>query len=154
MPRAFQWFTRINTGQTVVASGQDCTDLLVGLSDVNTKGATLTRLIFRYTARPAVVGEVSRTTYGIAVVNADAAAAGAFPDPSIEGDNVRWFMRDLSVNVLDSLSDRSQWVDRTYDLRGQVRFRSEQEELHLIVDQDAGGALNFDVHLRMLVKLP
>ena len=151
--RPFQWFTRIIEGQVVAAGAQACTDLLVGLPDANTKGATVTRVIMRLVTRPDTINELSHTLFGIAIVNADAAAAGAFPDADVEGDNVRWLVRGLHVNDSTSINSPEEHRISDYDLKAQARFRSEQEELHLILDQGSFG-IRFDLLCRILVKLP
>ena len=60
--------------------------------------------------RAEATGQLSEAHYGIAIVNADAAAASAFPDADVESDNVRWLVRGMHVNIMTDLSDRAQFV--------------------------------------------
>ena len=137
----------------MAASGQQCVDLLVNLADTNTKGATVTRIITRVVTRPDSISELSFSHFGIAIVNADAAAAGAFPDADVETDNVRWLLRGMHINVSTSLNSPEEHRISDYDLKAQARFRSEQEELHFILDQGGFGVF-LDLMVRVLVKLP
>jgi len=156
MPRGFRWVTRIDDSQAVSSGGQTCIDLLVPYTVLvdNLKGHTITRIIMRIILEPDTTDQITSTHYGIAVVNADAAAANAFPDADIEGDNVAWLMRDFSVNRMTSLTDSSQVADRSYDIRAQRLLRSDQDELHLIVDTSSGGGMIFRMMTRVLLRLP
>jgi len=154
--RAFQWFTRIIESQVVASGGQFCVDLLVNLSDVNTKGATVTRIIYKLITRADTANQDTHTYHGIAVVNADAASAGAFPDADIETDNVRWLVRGMHFNATTALDQSSNYLTSMTekDLRAQIKFRSEQEELTFIVDHSSGGGILLDLMIRVLVRLP
>ena len=156
MPRGFRWVTRIATGQAVSSGSQSCVDLLAPYSFVvdNLKGHTVTRIVAKIVVFPDTVDQGTHTFWGIAVVNADAAVANAFPDSDIEADNVRWLVRDFSVNRVTSLTDRSQFDGGSYDLRAQALLRSDQEELHLIVDTASGGGVIFSMMTRVLLRVP
>jgi len=157
VPRGFRWVTRIKTQSPIAASAQSCSDLLAPYTSVvnNLKGHTLTRIVGRLIIAPDAVSEITNTLIGIAIVNSDAAAENAFPDSSDEQDNVRWLVRDISDNRSSSLSSRSNvQPDLVYDLRAQVLFRSDQEELHLILDQSSGGGVLVSFLFRMLLRMP
>jgi len=108
----------------------------------------------RFACAPDTVDQRTEMFWGLALVNADAAAALAFPDADVEGDNIRWLVRDFALNRMSNINDNSQVVMRTYDLRAQALFRSDQEELHLVVDQGAGGGAVFHVMTRILLRVP
>ena len=154
--RRFQWYTRLYMNQPLAAGTQDCVDLLPPTvwADAQKKGATLTRLLLRINIRGQVNGQTSYTYFGVAMVNADAAAALAFPDADIEADNVAWLMRDFTLNSAGDIFDVSQHQERSYDLRGQRVWRSEQEELHCIFNQDLAGATTISLMSRILMRLP
>ena len=154
--RGFRWVTRRVIRRVIASGQQECIDLLAPYSSVvdNLKGHTVTRILMRFGSVADTVDQITECDYGIALVNADAAAAGAFPDADVEGDNVRWLLRDYQQNVVSSLTQRHQRVERTYDLRAQALLRSDQEELHLIVDQESGGGAIFSMQTRVLLRLP
>ena len=156
MPRGFRWVTRIFPRTAVAASAQQCVDLLVPYSSVvdNLKGHTVTRIILKIVVEADGAGPVSQTHWGIALVNADAAAALAFPDAEAEQDNVRWLLRDYSDNRLSSTTDHAQLTIERYDLRAQALLRSDQEELHLIVNQNAADGILFSSMTRILLRMP
>ena len=138
----------------MLASTQACVDFLVNLADANKKGATITRIIMSLTVRPALENVQSEIYFGIAAVNADAAAALVFPDPDVETDNVRWLVRGGGPNESNADTLFSSWRHYEFDLRAQLRYRSEQEETHFILNQNAGGDMFFWLMTRILVKHP
>ena len=77
--------------------------------------------------------------WGIVVVNADARAAGAFPDADDMTDRADWLVRGKMETIQDSLSDASQWDRVSLDLRAQRILHSEEAELHLIIDSVGTG---------------
>jgi len=156
MPRGFRWVTRIRTGVVIASGNQVCSDLLVPYTTIvdNLKGYTVTRILLKLFIVPDTANQQTVTSWGIAVINADAAAASAFPDADIEGDNVRWLMRDMALNRMTDLNDKSQIVEKSYDLRAQALFRSDQDELHLIMDNSSGGGVFHSFIARVLLRMP
>jgi len=156
MARAFKWATRRVVTQAVASANQVCVDLLPALNfeEALKKGSTVTRIIAQVWSRPDTINQETELSFGIAIVNSDAAAANAFPDADIEGDNVAWFLRGMHVNRVSNLNDRSQWSYSSYDLRAQRVMRSAQEELHFIFDQSSGGGIELFLWTRVLMRLP
>jgi len=154
MARTLKWFTRIVQDGTVPASGQTCVDVLRNVEEANRKGLTITRIIMDFVTLADAVAERTECFWGIVLVNSDAAAADVFPDPATEADNVAWLGRGMHVNGTSDLLDSSNYSRTRIDLRAQRVTRSAQEELHLIIDQSSGGGIVFNVHLRVLCRLP
>jgi len=156
LSRAFRWVTRLQTESPTAAGAQTCVDLLAPYSSVvdNLKGHTVTRILLTLTATPDAINEIGQVFYGIAIVNADAAAASAFPDADIESDNVRWLLRDYMDTRMTNLNDGSQKETRTYDLRAQALLRSDQEEVHLILDRTGVGGMLHSMLSRVLLRMP
>ena len=154
MPRAFQWFTRTTQDNSLASGGQECLNLLTNMNTGVMKSSTITRIVLRLYTRADTVAQQTFASYGVVLVNADAAAASAFPDADIDTDNVAWLVRGMHLNSADSLPDASQFQRSDYDLRAQRVLRSAQEELHFIIDQGSGGGIFYSVHARVLMRLP
>jgi len=137
----------LTTNQTLLS------DTTIGNRTI--KGATVTRLIIDITIRNAVLAQNNVLYWGITKVNADARAAGAFPDPSDMNDKAGWMIRGRLQCNADSLTDPTQWVSRHYDLRAQRLFRNEEEELQLLIENSATGfTVSWTAFIRSLVKWP
>ncbi len=87
-------------------------------------------------------------------MNADARAAGAFPDADDMSDRPGWMVRGRLQNIMLNVQDSSQWTRLHLDLRGQRRLRSEEDELQLILDSSAGFTVEWSPFIRVLVKWP
>ena len=121
---------------------------------MSTKGATLTRAIVDLTFRADSVSQLSEMYYGITVVNADARAAGAFPDPEDTTDRASWVVRGREYVISSSLSDQSQLVRVLRDIRSQRLLRSIEDELHLIMRNDGAFVCQWACYIRTLWKMP
>ena len=119
------------------------------------KGSTITRMLVDLIVSPDAVAQRVRLYWGIVVVNADARAAGAFPDPEDVTDRPSWLVRGRAEVMADSISDASQWKRIELDLRSQRIMRSEEDELQLILSAATTGfVLNFSAFIRILVRMP
>jgi len=157
MRRQTQWFGSRAAWSSLIASAQS--NLLLynttSLASAPTKGTTVTRMIVTVRSRPDTIAQDVNLAWGIVVVNADARAAGAFPDPEDLGDRAGWLVRGDQLGKSANLSESSQWVITELDLRSQRILRSEQDELHLVVKNYAGATgLEWSAFIRVLMKLP
>ena len=119
------------------------------------KGATVTRMLLDIRLEASSLAQQVQCHWGIVIVNADARAAGAFPDADDLGDRADWLVRGHLRTVQDSLSDASQWDRVKADLRAQRVLRSEESELHLIMDAGSDGfTMVWSAYIRVLMKLP
>ena len=139
--RALQWIMREQVNSGLASGAQDNLTLYSSAIHGNRfgKGATVTRLLVDIKLAAAVVAQRNRFYWGIVVMNADARAAGAFPDPEDETDRPSWLARGRMEVVQDSLSDASQWDRALLDLRSQRIIRNEEDELQLVVTNGATG---------------
>jgi len=157
MPRPMQWVTR-DIGPATLASGLLTNFILynsLSITSAATKGVTITRMIVDIVAKNDALAQLNKAFWGIVPVNADASAAGGFPDPEDMTDRASWLARGRIVVNADSLSDSSQWSRTELDLRSQRILRSEQDELHLIVKNVATGfTIQWAAFIRVLLKLP
>ncbi len=150
--RRMQWFSEQASEAPIALSAQLTLNILSGLLADLAKNATITRVLLSMFITPDTIAQVSHTSFGVVLVNSDAAAAGAFPDADDMTDRVDWMMRDRSRNMVSSLSDSSQSWKREYDLRGQRVIRTEESGLYIILDQSINGGVTVSTFSRVLVK--
>ena len=156
--RPMQWYTSTQ-GFSTIADGATTSLLLYNAATLGTrniKGATMTRLIIDLTIRADSVAQLAVVFWGIVVMNADAAAAAAFPDPEDMSDRAGWMVRGKSQTIQASLSDASQWDRRRMDIRSQRVLRTEEDELRLIVHNSSGSGVvaQWGPFIRVLARLP
>jgi len=120
------------------------------------KGSTVTRMIIDMILQAESVAQTVTFDWGIVTMNADARAAGAFPDPEDVSDRAGWMVRGRMRTIQSSLSDGSQWARLNLDLRSQRVLHTEETELQLIVHNSSGGAfaLKWAPYIRVLMKMP
>ncbi len=155
--RILQWVTVFADWQNLAANGQ--TNLLIYNAIVQgarfIKGATVTRTLLKIWMSPDTLAERARMNWGLVLVNADARAAGAFPDADDLSDRAGWLARGLLQGRMSSLSDSSQWSTEVLDLRGQRILGNEEVEYHLIVDNPSGSiAFDWSAYIRVLMRMP
>ena len=156
-PRRTMKWVQAETNIVALASG-GVTNMLLFNSAVfggaHVKGATVTRIITNLVFRSESLAQLNRAYWGITMVNADARAAGAFPDPDDMNDRASWLVRDKVENQMTA-QDTSQWSRVQLDLRAQRVFRNEEEELHFLVTNAATGfTIQWGAFIRVLLKLP
>ena len=157
MPRPMQWFTRTSAFATLASAAQVNFILYNNLSLDNaaTKGATVTRMVIDLIFKSDAVAQLNQVHWGIVLVNGDASAAGAFPDPGGDSDRAGWLVRGNDYVIQDSLSDSSQWTRVKLDLRSQRVLRSEADGLELILQAAVTGfTVQWAAFIRTLMKLP
>ena len=157
MPRPVEWFT-VETDFLSLATGAQTNKLLYNAassSSAAVKGATVTRMIVDVRLRATSLAQLNKAFWGIVVINADARAANAFPDPAEMADRPGWLARGRLQTIQDSLSDASQWDKVQLDLRSQRILRAEGDELHLIFENGATGfTAEMSAFVRTLMRLP
>ncbi len=149
-----EWFTssvsfaNLNSGAQTNLTLYNAT--VVGARFV--KGATVTRMLVDIIVRSDSVAQDNRLFWGITIVNADARAAGAFPEAADFSDRPGWLGRGLINNKQSDLSDSSQWSREKLDLRSQRILRNEEDELQLILENGGSNILEFTAYVRTLMK--
>lgn len=118
------------------------------------KGTTMTRMLIDIAIKPNSISQQVALAWGIVTMNADARAAGAFPDAEDVSDRAGWMMRGRLVTISANLSEASQWDRRTYDIRSQRVLRDEEQELQLVLNNITANDLSWSVYIRLLVKWP
>jgi len=151
--REYQWYSKLDEEDRAIASGNQLElDLLNEMVDDNRKGATITRVILDLVIVPDTVAQTTFTSYGLAMVNGDALAAGAVPEADVNADRADWVLRGRARNMVSSLSDRAQVFHKEYDLRAQRVLRSEEMTLAIIFDHSSGGGVEVWYMSRVLMK--
>ena len=155
--RVFQWYSKELRAQTLAAGA--ATNLpLFSVADVTAtaiKGATVTRTLMYLRLSGASIAETNLLYWGLVLVNADAAVAGAFPDPQDLSDRPGWIGRGrLENNMSLSINDSSQWTVLNLDLRSQRILHTEETEYHLVLDNDFIFIGIISAFVRTLMRMP
>ena len=153
--RSTEWFTLDRRDQGLATDDQTNETLFnatsVGARSV--KGTTITRMLIDLNLRAGSIAQRVNLYWGILVMNADARAAGAFPEADDVSDRAGWMVRGNMSTIMSDLSDGSQWLRIHRDIRSQRILHTEEDELQLILDSSASGfTLRWDAYIRVLVK--
>ena len=152
MPRQLKWFENIQGGVQALANTQKANDLLSNITSANRVGATITRMIGKMYFEAEALTNKHEVFVGVTLVNADAQAAGAFPDAD-QVDDADWLYHSYVRFSSGNLSDGSQNGMITFDVRSQRKIHAAADRLLLITD--VGGFSVFRSHfVRTLVRLP
>ena len=152
--RQTEWFDTNADAQTLTTGSQSNNELLSQMVTDEVKGSTITRILMQLTLRAGTVDTVGLVKWGIVVVNGDAAAADAFPDADVASDRADWMAKGAELVVMSSLTQSHQVLRIARDLRAARIMRSEEDELHFIIDQNSSGmTINYDLWTHILVKL-
>ena len=120
MPRRTRWLDDYAV-LSPPAGGQSESEIDTQLSgELHTQGITVVRLILRVTGTPTTLGASANFTFGVVMVNLDAIAAGAFPDPA-GVDEVPWMVRDRLFMIRDADAG-PQSVMASYDIRSMRKY--------------------------------
>ena len=151
MPRRTRWLDDFAT-LTPAASGQASAELDTPLQgELHTQGFTLVRSLVRVYGIPTTLGTNASITYGLAMVDGDAIAAGALPDPA-GVEEIPWVLHDRMTVQRDADAGQ-QYEYRTYDLRGMRKYTG-NSGLQFIADADSNSAWALFVSSRLLVMIP
>ncbi len=153
--RETEWFS-IEQGFVNLAASAQASVPLFNATQVGArfiKGTTITRQIINIWMKPDTVGEFISGFWGIVIMNADAVAAGGFPEADDMSDRPDWMVRGQLQGIMSGLSDSAQWSRTELDLRSQRIMRSEEDDLRFIIDNfSATTAFDFSIFIRTLVK--
>lgn len=152
--RETEWFT-LQRGYTALAAGGQTNETLINATSIGArfiKGTTITRMLLDFRMKPDSVAQQCNAFAGIVVMNADARAAGAFPEADDVSDRAGWLWRARFAPMASSLSDGSQFEVRHLDIRSQRKLRTEEDELQLVIDNGDSFIVNWSVYIRVLVK--
>ena len=154
MARRTTWEDEIlNT--SAVAGGATAPQLVSSLDADEAKGMTVTRVIGDlgfYSQTIAGAFGVMRVSFGIAVIDRDAAAAGAFPDPDSQADEpaAGWLYRGSRLVSQNGVGTAIVTNDR-FDIRSQRRMGNGQ--LFYILQNITILGTSFTVNVGGLVRV-
>ena len=128
------------------------TEHLVGKA----KGMTLVRTLINLSFNNATAGTGSTCDQGIVMVENDALAALALPEPADPTEDPGWVWRNRLIVSSSLANDSSQFVIVKEDIRSRRKFPGDDNELVLIlrVGGLGGGPINTTGWVRTLWMLP
>ena len=98
------------------------------------------RIIGRWAIRSQSSDADGIGTLGIVLIDTDAAAAAALPDP--QDDNASWLYLGTQYQYVGNTLDADQqWLTEKVDVRSRRRFRSEQERLNVVFENISPAAM-------------
>ena len=155
-PRSkYLWLSSDIGAPVTLSQNQVSSTELFTAMPVTMKGAsTLVRLVGMWSMFPNSSDLILEGLCCVRLINETALAAADFPDP--ETDFPRWILRErasmMTGNLLDTgPQDRTQY----FDLKGQHRFRSLEERIHLLFKNvsNVASSIHFLYGLRGLFRL-
>ncbi len=151
--RQTAWAAVTTEPTSVVAGGQSFVNLTPGLissTSPGREGMTIVRIVGTLRANSLDASLSCESAWGIHMVEEDAAAASAIPDPLADAHK-EWMYWDR--RVLLPASDAGQQLH--LDIRAMRRFRTRESEVLFVIDNDdAVQSLEFALGFRLLLKLP
>ena len=151
--RATQWYETISAEVVLTAQLTSGVDLLSNLATGNRQGSTVTRMILDMTAHPTALTVVNELYWGVAVMNADALAAAAFPDPETV-DETNWLIHGRMLTRSSNLSGNEGDTRFSLDIRAQRILRSVSDRLVLVRRINTTVDMDVSFFHRVLVKHP
>jgi len=155
--RETEWFTLQRAFADLAPDGQTNETLFnaISIGGRFIKGTTITRMIIDMTFRNQTAAQDNIATWGILVMNADARAAGAFPEADDVSDRAGWMIRAQELFNAVAVASSSDWKRTFVDLKSQRLLRTEEDELQLIIDNRSGSfTFAWAAYIRVLVKWP
>ena len=154
MARTTKWFTTIKNPTTIGGGGKDNVNLLATFDAANAKGSTVTRMLIKLGMWPETLTTIAKLPWGITYVNADAVTANAFPDPEVGADNVDWLVRGYLFNGSSNISETRQGDRDVMDIGTMRICRAQQDQLHILLDNDSTINITYTFIIRVLLRLP
>ena len=149
--RAVEWFD-VDMSFSVASAGQESRALTVSMLDSQKKGATIVRTVLDLWLISTVLNARVEIVFGVVLINDDAFASSALPDPSDPSDQPGWMWRQ-KVIIAGDASNTDETVHVHVDSPAKRKFPGEEHQQLLIIDSQTGA---FDVECwgRVLVMKP
>ena len=153
--RRTAWTGRTIDPAIVAAGGQNVNDILTGLPDatenpIGRYGLTIMRIVGSLRINSTDVALSTECGFGFIMVDGDASAASAFPEPTVD-EEAPWLHWDRRV-VLPP-SDSQQHLK--LDIRARRRMGGNDISLFFIINNDdATQSLEYALGVRVLLALP
>ena len=139
--RAREWFASTINVESLAAGAQTSLEIDSNVITDEKKGMTIVRILMDITWSSTVSGGLGRLAAGITLVNADAAAANAFPEPQSGRFESNWMW--CHPNLFHMWTTNRFFASRQYDLRSKRMYRNSDNELHLVMNnQDATNPID------------
>jgi len=127
---------------------------VTNLEDVLSRGSTITRIIGNLWIRPGDASSETEGTFGIHMVEQDAEAASAIPDP-LSDTTASWmhWQRFLLGTQATGELGRGEYHKFELDIKAQRKMVKRGDSLNLILENDDGThTFTFALGLRILIK--
>ena len=151
--RRTQWYETIFSSTVLGADAQAGHDLLSNMATGQRQGATVTRMIIDIHMYPTALTTQQGLFYGIAIMGAEALAAGAFPEADVP-EETDWLVHGHLTMKSANLSDGTQSDRARLDIRSQRIMRAQQDRLILVYDNETGTPVDRSHFIRVLMRLP
>ena len=143
--------------QQLANGDQDTVDLTEDLGVDASYGCTITRIIGELWAYPVISGIVSgimRLDLGIAMIEEDALAAGAFPDPDEQNDRPGrgWLWRGMML-VQDSGGTAAGRRPERIQFAVRSQRKIDRARVRLIIDSNLVAETTFSVEIEGLIRM-
>ena len=149
--RRTEWIRFLLEGGSLSSGEGSVTRVTLRTYDQDDGGKTLTRIVGDMWLTPSSTVGFSGGSFGLAVVDQDAAAAAATPEP--RSDDFPWlWLGQFNLNTVSGGELRPLHIP--IDVRAQRKVTSNGELMYLFESGGMAGALNIEMQGRMLFKLP
>ena len=152
--RKTSWFDVTVNVDTLLSGQQVSSVLTTNMGDDEKYGATIIRTIVPLSVNMTVASSGGIVSLGIVMVNQDAQAAQAMPDPEADLDQPGWMWRTRRVVSSSLVNDQSQALFIFADLKVSRKFAGEEVDSVLIMGYSGVDSINIDGLVRTLVLRP
>ena len=148
--RAAEWFDTNFLDLQLASNTNTGTSLTVNIEDDEKKGLTIVRLIINLSYRTTTVGVGQRIAVGVCLLNDDAVAAAAIPDPETDDEKAGWMFRDGLHVINNAAADGASMGHIKVDIRSARKFPDEDFDMFII--QETGPAAT-NVQVNGIIRL-
>ncbi len=139
----------------LLQNAQNPTSIIENRDDIIRRGSTITRVVGSLWVRPADASSVSEGVFGLAMVESDAEAASAVPDPT-DDTAFPWMHWERFVVGSEATGELAtgDWIHFKLDIKAQRKMKSRRDALNLIMNNDDGThSFSFALGLRVLIRM-
>ena len=156
-PRRRNVWTEVNTNLALATNTGFGVNLMPNFVGSNA-GYTIVRtlLTMGFYLEGELSGDIVRATYGLVLMDADAATAGAWQDPGGVPDMSSWLMRDMRlIGAIGAVGDPRAMVHVTYDLKSARKLGQGNLSLYVVIENgpvNLAATLSIEILARVLMK--
>ncbi len=147
--RASEWFDSL-IDVNVAAAAQVLVDLGQDILEDERKGMTIVRTIIRLAYELSSINTTAIMDLGLALISNDSRAAGSAPDADTADEQPGWWFRDRIVIVGSAEGSQDVLYPQVADIKARRKFPGEDMDPVLILDANAGSAIQVRGIVRLL----